>query len=50
MHLKDNDEVLESLAERIAGRISLYMMFFIQKQMKLIISSNDMISDKNKVD
>ena len=42
--LKDNDEVLESLAERIAGRISLHDVFHPETD-ELLVSSNDMISD-----
>ena len=42
--LKDNDEVLESLAERIAGRISLHDVFHPETD-ELLVSSNEMISD-----
>ena len=43
--LKDNDEVLESLSERIAGRISLHDVFH-PKTEKILVASNEMISDK----
>ena len=42
--LKDNDEVLESLSERITGRISLNDVFHPETD-KLIISANDLISE-----
>ena len=42
--LKDNDDILESLAERISGRISLHDVFHPQTE-KLLVASNEMISD-----
>ena len=42
--LKDNDEILESLAERISGRISLHDVFHAETG-KLLVSSNEMISE-----
>ena len=42
--LKDNDEVLESLSERIIGRISLNDVFHPEND-KLIISANGLISE-----
>ena len=42
--LKDNDDILESLAERISGRISLHGVFHPQTE-KLLVASNEMISD-----
>ena len=42
--LKDNDDVLETLSERISGRISLHDVYHPQTN-KLLIASNEMISD-----
>ena len=42
--LKDNDEVLESLAERISGRISLHNIYHPDTE-KILVASNEMISD-----
>jgi DNA-directed RNA polymerase subunit beta' len=42
--LKDNDDVLESLAERISGRISLHDVYHPDSD-KLLVASNEMISD-----
>jgi DNA-directed RNA polymerase subunit beta' len=42
--LKDNDDVLESLAERISGRISLHDVYHPDND-KLLVASNEMISD-----
>jgi DNA-directed RNA polymerase subunit beta' len=42
--LKDNDEILESLAERISGRISLHDIYHPETE-KILVSSNEMISD-----
>ena len=42
--LKDNDDVLESLAERISGRISLHNIYHPDSE-DLLVSSNEMISD-----
>jgi DNA-directed RNA polymerase subunit beta' len=42
--LKDNDEILESLSERISGRISLHDVYCPEDE-KLLVSSNEMISD-----
>jgi DNA-directed RNA polymerase subunit beta' len=42
--LKDNDEILESLAERISGRISLHDVYHPETE-KILVLSNEMISD-----
>jgi DNA-directed RNA polymerase subunit beta' len=44
--LKDNDDILESLSERISGRISLHDLYH-PKTNKLLVASNEMISDTN---
>jgi len=42
--LKDNEDILESLSERISGRISLNDVYYPDTD-KLLVASNDMISD-----
>tara|TARA_B100001758_G_scaffold246633_1_gene262212 strand:+ start:7914 stop:12233 length:4320 start_codon:yes stop_codon:yes gene_type:complete len=42
--LKDNDDILESLSERISGRISLHDIIHPDTS-KILVSANDMISD-----
>ena len=42
--LKDNDDILETLSERISGRISLNDIYCPQTN-KLLVESNQMISD-----
>ncbi len=42
--LKNNDDIIESLSDRITGRVSLHDVFH-PKTEKLIVASNDMIND-----
>ena len=42
--LKNNDDIIESLADRISGRVSLHDVFH-PKTEKLIVACNDMITD-----
>ncbi len=42
--LKDNDDILESLAERISGRISLHDVYHPDTE-ELLVASNEMISE-----
>ncbi|MDC0249524.1 DNA-directed RNA polymerase subunit beta' [Flavobacteriales bacterium] len=42
--LKDNDDILESLSDRISGRVSLHDAYHPDTD-KLLVASNDMISE-----
>mgnify|MGYP003705811211 FL=1 len=42
--LKNNDDIVESLADRISGRVSLHDVFH-PKTEKLLVACNDMITD-----
>ncbi len=42
--LKDNDDILESLAERISGRISLHDVYHPDTE-EILVASNEMISE-----